>query len=82
GQEIAGRERFGITTALLQSTRMVGGMLGTTIVGTLVNHWYARGVAGAVTSYDGTPAAHAVARALDPRILIDPALRADLLTDL
>ncbi|WP_150577295.1 MFS transporter [Pandoraea aquatica] len=82
GQEIAGRERFGITTALLQSTRMVGGMLGTTIVGTLVNHWYARGVAGAVTSYDGTPAAHAVARALDPRILIDPALRTDLLTDL
>lgn len=82
GQEIAGRERFGITTALLQSTRMVGGMLGTTIVGTLVNHWYANGVAGAVSSYDGTPAAHAVARALDPRILIDQALRADLLTDL
>lgn len=82
GQEIAGRERFGITTALLQSTRMVGGMLGTTIVGTLVNHWYASGVAGAVSSYDGTPAAHAVAQALDPRILIDPALRADLLMDL
>lgn len=82
GQEIAGRERFGITTALLQSTRMVGGMLGTTIVGTLVNHWYAKGVSGAVSGYDGTPAAQAVARALDPRILIDPALRADLLMDL
>jgi len=82
GQEIAGRERFGITTALLQSTRMVGGMLGTTIVGTLVNHWYANGVAGVVSGYDGTPAAHAVGRALDPRILIDPVLRADLLTDL
>ncbi len=36
GQEIAGRERFGITTALLQSTRMVGGMLGTSIVATVV----------------------------------------------
>lgn len=82
GQEIAGRERFGITTALLQSTRMVGGMLGTTIVGTLVNHWYARGVAGAVSGFDGTLAAHAVARALDPRILIDPAVRTELLTDL
>ncbi len=34
GQEIAGRERFGITTALLQSTRMVGGMLGTSVVAT------------------------------------------------
>ena len=41
GQEIAGRERFGITTALLQSTRMVGGMLGTSIVGTIVAHHYA-----------------------------------------
>src|SRR6201999_3464743 len=39
-QEIAGRERFGITTALLQSTRMVGGMLGTSIVATIVNRRY------------------------------------------
>lgn len=82
GQEIAGRERFGITTALLQSTRMVGGMLGTTIVGTLVNHWYARKVAVAVGEYAGTPAEHAVQRVLDPRILIDPSLRDALIADL
>lgn len=82
GQEIAGRERFGITTALLQSTRMVGGMLGTTIVGTLVNRWYASGVADAIGSYDGTPAAEPVLRVLDPRILIDPSLRDALLADM
>jgi MFS family permease len=48
GQEIAGRERFGITTALLQSTRMVGGMLGTSIVATIINRRYEAGVADAL----------------------------------
>ncbi|VVE00973.1 Multidrug resistance protein 3 [Pandoraea terrae] len=82
GQEIAGSERFGITTALLQSTRMVGGMLGTTIVGTLVNHQYAKGVGAAVSAYAATPFAQAASRVLDPRILIDAQLRASLLADM
>src|SRR3954453_20826910 len=39
-QELAGSQRFGITTALIQSTRMVGGMFGTALVGMLVTRVY------------------------------------------
>jgi hypothetical protein len=46
-QELSGRARFGITTALIQSTRMVGGMLGTATIGTLVSRSLARVVASA-----------------------------------
>ncbi len=45
-QELSGRARFGITTALIQSTRMVGGMLGTATIGTLVSRSLSRAVAG------------------------------------
>ncbi|MEA3121338.1 MAG: hypothetical protein QOH33_886 [Paraburkholderia sp.] len=45
-QELSGRARFGITTALIQSTRMVGGMLGTATIGTLVSRSLTRVVAG------------------------------------
>jgi EmrB/QacA subfamily drug resistance transporter len=44
-QELSGPTRFGITTALIQSTRMVGGMLGTAVIGTLVSRSLARVVA-------------------------------------
>ncbi len=37
----AHRSQLGVATAMLQSTRMIGGMLGTAIVGTLVSHRYA-----------------------------------------
>ncbi|WP_338925833.1 MFS transporter [Mycetohabitans endofungorum] len=43
-QQSASREHLGIVTALLQSLRMIGGMLGTAVTGTLVSHWYASGV--------------------------------------
>ena len=43
-QETAGRALLGISTALLQSVRMIGGMLGMAIVGTLVTHDYAVGL--------------------------------------
>jgi hypothetical protein len=39
-----GREHLGIATALLQSLRMIGGMLGTAITGTLVSQMYGAGV--------------------------------------
>ncbi|KDR39410.1 MFS transporter [Caballeronia glathei] len=82
GQEIAGRERFGITTALLQSTRMVGGMLGTSIVATIVAHHY-RSVVGRTISVIGEPAASTwLPRFADPRILIDDGLRLTLMRDL
>lgn len=82
GQEIAGRERFGITTALLQSTRMVGGMLGTSIVATIVAHHYANVVARTIRVI-GEPAASTwLPRFADPRILIDDGLRQRLVADL
>ncbi len=82
GQEIAGRERFGITTALLQSTRMVGGMLGTSVVATIVQHHY-RDVMTRTLRVLGEPAfSRWLPRFDDPRILIDSALRASLLSDI
>jgi len=62
-QELSGRERFGITTALIQSTRMVGGMLGTATVGMLVSRRLARIVSHTTNAMLGSsPAAivHAV----------------------
>ncbi|WOD17287.1 MFS transporter [Paraburkholderia kirstenboschensis] len=82
GQEIAGRERFGITTALLQSTRMVGGMLGTSIVATVVQHHY-RDVVTRTMSVLGEPTASQWRpRFVDLRILIDEASRLKLIADM
>ncbi|SAL65277.1 major facilitator transporter [Caballeronia peredens] len=82
GQEIAGRERFGITTALLQSTRMVGGMLGTSIVGTIVAHHYASVVERTISVLGAAASAQWSPRLSDPRILVDEALRERLLAEL
>ncbi|WP_118183628.1 MFS transporter [Paraburkholderia phosphatilytica] len=82
GQEIAGRERFGITTALLQSTRMVGGMLGTSVVATIVNRRYASGVGDALRVLGAPVAAKWQPVLEDPRILIDPSLRDHTLAQL
>jgi len=49
-QETAGREHLGIATALLQSLRMIGGMFGAAVTGTLITHLYARGVRDALTA--------------------------------
>ena len=82
GQEIAGRERFGITTALLQSTRMVGGMLGTSIVATIVNRRYASGVEESLRVLGETVASAWRPKLADPRILVDENLRDSLLIEL
>ncbi|EGH71565.1 MFS transporter [Pseudomonas syringae] len=44
---IVGRERFGVSTALMQTTRMMGGMIGTTLIGAIVAHTYASGIRSA-----------------------------------
>jgi EmrB/QacA subfamily drug resistance transporter len=82
GQEIAGRERFGITTALLQSTRMVGGMMGTSIVGTIVAHHYASVVERTLSVLGPSVSAQWLPRLDDPRILVDEVLRGRLLAEL
>lgn len=43
-QEIVERSMLGIATAMLQSMRMVGGMLGTAVVGTLINYQYGEAI--------------------------------------
>jgi EmrB/QacA subfamily drug resistance transporter len=78
-QETAGREHLGIATALLQSLRMIGGMFGAAVTGTLISHLYARGVRDALT------AAHASAwwRTMrDPQILVNRDAQRTLLDSL
>ena len=83
GQEIAGRANLGITTALMQSTRMVGGMIGTAAVGTIIARSYSGGVADALENLTGAAnAAHWTTRLADPQVLVDAGTRATLLTDL
>lgn len=67
-QQTAGRAHLGIATALLQSLRMIGGMIGTALTGTLVSQLYASGVNLALDK------AHALRWAgdlSDPQILIN-----------
>lgn len=71
GQELAGRGRFGITTAVIQSTRMVGGMLGTALIGTLVTRAYVARVPGAVSSSLGNLPTSLVNKLQNPEILVD-----------
>jgi len=78
-QQTAGRQHLGIATALLQSLRMVGGMIGTALTGTLVNQMYSSGV------HDALAADHALqwhARLADPQILIDRAAQGGLVAEL
>ncbi|SDC81908.1 drug resistance transporter, EmrB/QacA subfamily [Cupriavidus sp. YR651] len=78
-QQTAGRAHLGIATAMLQSLRMVGGMVGTALVGTLVTRSYTTGVEASLA------AAHAsewASKMTDPQILIDKAAQAELLTNL
>ncbi len=51
-QESAGRSYLGIATALVQSVRMIGGMLGLAVVGSMVTHYYAGGVRKAIESHN------------------------------
>jgi MFS family permease len=71
GQELAGQGRFGITTALIQSTRMVGGMLGTALIGALVTRTYVARVPAALGSAVGNLPGSLVNHLRDPEILVD-----------
>ncbi len=75
-QETAGRAHLGIATALIQSLRMIGGMLGTALVGTLVNHAYVNRVREVL---DTAHASRWFPQLNDPQILINKQAQADLL---
>ncbi|MEC5408275.1 MDR family MFS transporter [Paraburkholderia sp. MPAMCS5] len=78
-QQTAGREHLGIATALLQSLRMIGGMIGTALTGTLISHMYASGVRRALES---DHASQWFADLGDPQILINHEAQASLLGQL
>lgn len=65
-QEITERSMVGIAMATLQSARMVGGMLGATLVGTLITHHYGSLVATLQTPLNAT----ASTMLSDPQLLM------------
>lgn len=78
-QQLAGRTRFGIATAMLQSLRMVGGMIGAVIVGTLINHFYALGVRDmAIAQQDQ----NVRTMLTDPQVLVSPELQSTFMAHL
>jgi MFS family permease len=70
-QELAGRENFGIVTAVIQSTRMVGGMFGTAGIGVLVTRLYSARVPHAILSVAGSVPGRLLAQMRDPQALVD-----------
>jgi MFS family permease len=75
-QAAAPRVRLGIATAMVQSTRMVGSMLGTAVVGMLVSRVYEHRVAALVPA----EAVAAWAGALgEPQVLVDRSLAVDFI---
>jgi MFS family permease len=78
-QEVAGRAHLGIATALMQSLRMIGGMLGTAIVGTLVNHSYTGRVTDALAANEG---ARWTSQLSDPQMLVNVQAQNDFLMTL
>ncbi|TAM05116.1 MAG: MFS transporter [Paraburkholderia sp.] len=78
-QQTAGREHLGIATALLQSLRMIGGMIGTALTGTMVTHLYKSGVRSAL---DADHATHWLPQLADPQILINRDAQSTLLGEL
>lgn len=69
GQQAAGQTLLGIVTAMLQSTRMIGGMLGTALVGTLVTHFYVQGLHNSYPDAGQQPWGDALR---DPQLLVNP----------
>ncbi|MGN6703093.1 MAG: MDR family MFS transporter [Burkholderiaceae bacterium] len=78
-QETAGRAHLGIATAMIQSLRMVGGMVGTALVGTLVNHLYVSRVRDALAT---AQASRWLPDLDDPQMLINHQAQHDFVAQL
>ncbi|CAB3777529.1 Multidrug resistance protein 3 [Paraburkholderia ultramafica] len=78
-QQIATRDHVGAATALLQSLRTFGGMLGTVMTGALLGHLYSRGVHRSLDSYQATQWFKSFA---SPELLVDRAEQAALINRL
>jgi EmrB/QacA subfamily drug resistance transporter len=71
-QEAVPRSELGIVTAMLQSVRLIGAMLGTASVGALVNELYEGGVHRAVAERNADTLEHRLA---DPQVLVNESSR-------
>lgn len=78
-QEQAGRQQFGTVTAMLQSLRMIGGMMGAALTGALVAHLYTRAVHVGLAQVGALPW---FARVADPQILVNRQDQTALLAEL
>ena len=79
-QDLVGKNHFGIITALLQSTRMIGGMLGTTLTGTFINIHYSGLVQSKLSGSDYSSLALRIRQQFsDPQLLIDTDKQSKLL---
>lgn len=78
-QEQAGRQRLGTVTAMLQSLRMIGGMLGAALTGALVTHLYAASVHSGLAR-EGVLRWYA--QVADPQILVNRQDQTALLAEL
>lgn len=78
-QQIVSRDNLGAATALLQSLRTFGGMLGTVMTGALLGHLYSMGVHRSLDSYQATQWFKSFA---SPELLIDRAEQAALINRL
>ncbi|WP_230943548.1 MFS transporter [Burkholderia territorii] len=71
-QEIAGKTRVGIATSLIQSTRMIGGMVGLSTLGSWVSAHYRTGAVHVLDALGVTTAdQHLISLLEDPQLLID-----------
>jgi EmrB/QacA subfamily drug resistance transporter len=70
-QATAQRTQLGVASAMVQSTRMVGGMMGTALIGTTVTHAYHRGVSNMLQTQ---MAVQWSAWLADPQLLVDEKL--------
>ncbi|WP_412473115.1 MFS transporter [Burkholderia stabilis] len=69
-QQVAGKKQLGIATALVQSARMVGGMLGTAVVGTLSHALYRAHLATELGAH-GQSLSGLLAPLGDPQVLLE-----------
>ncbi|MEN3030563.1 MDR family MFS transporter [Chromobacterium amazonense] len=68
-QQLAPRQQLGVATAMLQSTRMIGGMLGTALMGVVVSHQFQQRVGAMLADRQQAQWLHWLA---DPQTLLNP----------
>lgn len=79
-QELVDRSRLGISTAMLQSTRMVGGMIGTAVIGSVISHYYIERVRELDISAFGK--GNWLSRLEDPQVLVNAQVQSEFIATL